>query len=183
MLVAFFLQNLVQVTTAGVISDWWYHPQDVNVFRSFTKSMFYSLGSICFGSLLVGPVRLIRQVSVFLRPSADSDSALMCLHECMNCIQTCVTSCVDGLANHFNSWAFTYIGIYGYGFLDAGSSATELFSTRGWTMIVTDDLVPNILLMTSLVVGGATGCFAHLLEDFSGNHVSSLGEPGAVSFG
>ena len=101
----------------------------------------------------------------------------------MNCIQTCVTSCVDGLANHVNSWAFTYIGIYGYGFLDAGSSATELFSTRGWSMIVTDDLVPNVLLMTSLVVGGATGCFALILEEFSDKHISSLGQPGAVSFG
>jgi len=88
------------------------------------------------------------------------------------------------LANHFNSWAFTYVGIYGYGFLEAGSSATELFATRGWTMIVTDDLVPNILLMTSLVIGGATGLFAHLIEYADGNHIiSSLGEPGFVSFG
>ena len=93
-----------------------------------------------------------------------------------------MASCVDGLANHFNSWAFTYVGIYGYGFMDGGSNATELFSTRGWTMIVTDDLVPNILLMMSLVIGGATGLFAHLIEDVEGIHISSLDQPGPVSF-
>ena len=141
------------------------------------------MGSICFGSLLVGPVRFIRQMSAFFRPSGDSDSALMCMHECLNCIQTCISSCVDGLATHFNSWSFTYVGIYGYGFMDTGSNATELFRTRGWTMIVTDDLVPNTLLMISLVVGGATGLFAHVLEDLDDCHISSLGQPGPVSFG
>lgn len=174
--------NVVQVTTASVISDWWYHPEDVNVFNSFSK-IFYSLGSICFGSLLVGPVRLIRQLSAFFRPNGDSDSALMCMHQCLNFVQTCLTSCVDGLATHFNSWAFTYVGIYGYGFMDAGGNATELFGTRGWTMIVTDDLVPNILLMMSLVIGGATGLFAYVIEDLEGAHISSLSEPGAASFG
>jgi len=174
--------NVVQVATASVISEWWYHPEDVNVLNCFSK-IFYSLGSICFGSLLVGPVRLIRQLSAFFRPNGDSDSALMCMHECLNFIQTCLTSCVDGLATHFNSWAFTYVGIYGYGFMDAGSSATELFGTRGWTMIVTDDLVPNILLMMSLVIGGATGLFAHVIEDLEGAPISSLNEQGAASFG
>lgn len=176
-------QNLVHVTTAKVIAEWWYDPDEANVFAAFSTSAFYSMGSVCFGSLLVGPVRMIRQLSALVRPSADHDSALLCVHECLNCIQTCITSCVDGLANHFNPWAFTYIGIYNYGFLDAGSSATELFGTRGWSMIVADDLVPNLLLMTSLVVGGATGLFAHLIENVDGLHISSLGQPGPVSFG
>ena len=50
-------------------------------------------------------------------------------------------------------------------------------------MIVTDDLVPNILLMTSLVIGGATGLFAHLIENIDGMNLTSLGQPGPVSFG
>jgi hypothetical protein len=94
-----------------------------------------------------------------------------------------MSCCVDGLAKHFNSWAFTYIGIYGYGFMDAGSNATELFGTRGWTMIVTDDLVPNVLLMMSLVVGGATGLFAQFIESLGRYHLTSLEEPMPVSFG
>jgi hypothetical protein len=106
----------------------------------------------------------------------------MCLHECLNAIQTCISSCVDGLYSHFNPWAFSYIGIYRYGFLDAGAHATELFRTRGWVKIVTDDLVPNILLMTSIVIGGATGCFAHLIEQYDALNITSLEQPGAVSF-
>lgn len=66
--------------------------------------------------------------------------------------------------------------------LDAGANATELFRTRGWTKIVMDDLVPNILMMTSVVIGGATGCFAHLIEHIDALHITSLDQPGAVSF-
>lgn len=140
------------------------------------------MGSICFGSLFVAPVRVIRQLSVFVRPSND-ESSLLCLHECIRCIQTIITQGVDNLVLHFNPWAFAYVGLYNYGFLDAGRHADELFERRGWKLIVSDDLVPNVLLMTSLVVGGVTGLFAYALSSLDGLHVLSLNEPGTVSFG
>jgi len=141
------------------------------------------MGSICFGSLFVGPVNVIRQVAVLFRPTSTDETSLMCLHECLLCVQTCITSCVDTLSDSFNWWAFTFIGLYGYGFLEAGHHATELFHKRGWTSIVSDDLVPNVLMMTSLVIGGVTGCVAHLLSAFDRLHVLSINEPGLVSFG
>jgi len=49
-------------------------------------------------------------------------------------------------------------------------------------MIASDDLVPNVLLMTSLVLGGITGCFAFLLERLDGLHILSLDEPAMVAF-
>jgi hypothetical protein len=47
---------------------------------------------------------------------------------------------------------------------------------------VSDDLVPNVLLMTCLVIGGATGCFAHLIENSQSLALSSLDEPNTTSF-
>lgn len=139
------------------------------------------MGSVCFGSLFVGPVRFIRQIAVFFRPT-ESEESLLCVHECFHCIQTCITSIVDALAAHFNPWAFTYIGMYGYGFTDAGVLASEVFEKRGWTMIASDDLVPNILFMTCLVLGGITGCFTHLMERIDNFRIFSVDEPGLVSF-
>lgn len=140
------------------------------------------MGSICYGSLLVGPVRLLRQLSGFFRPTSAENASLMCLHECMNCIQTCISSCVDAISTRFNSWGLTYVGLYGYGFMDASQHASELFEKRGWTVIVSDDLVPNILLMTSLVIGGVTGCFAHLIAQIDGFKITSMETNGLASF-
>ena len=139
------------------------------------------MGSICFGSLFVGPVKVIRQFSVFFRPSSD-EASLLLFHECLHCIQTCITGFVEGLAERFNPWGFAYVGLYGYAFPEASSLATELFAKRGWTTIVSDDLVANVLLMTSVVVGGVTGCFAFLLSGLEQLHVTSLETPGVVSF-
>jgi len=163
------LCHVVQATVAGVIGSWWFQtdvdrtPCSEELTASFLRSTLFSFGSICFGSLLVGFVQILRQFAEPLRPNRD-ESVLMCLQECIVCFQEIIVSCVDGLADCFNPWAFTYVGLYGYGFLDAGRNATELFRKRGWSMIVTDDLIPNVLFMVSLVIGGVTGCFAVLIE-------------------
>jgi len=181
------LQNIVHVTVAGVIGSWWFTPDGdtskcgEDLRRSFFRSIFYSIGSICFGSLIIGPVRLLRQLSALFRPSDDHNS-LLCFHECIKCIQTCLTSCVDNLADRYNSFSLTYVGLYGYGLADGGFHSTELFAKRGWTVIVSDDLVPNVLLMTCLVIAGATGCFAHVLDNVESLTLTSLNEPLLVSF-
>jgi hypothetical protein len=181
------LQNIVQVTVAGVIGSWWFTPDgDISARRdhlnhAFFRSCFYALGSICFGSLFVGPVRFLRQVAVLARPNEEGHS-LLCLYECLHCIQTCISTFVYALTDRFSPWAFTYVGLYGYSLLDAGHHATDLFEKRGWTTIVTDDLVPNVLLLASLVLGGITGCFAFLIEHTQTLSFSSLHEPMATAF-
>jgi hypothetical protein len=49
-------------------------------------------------------------------------------------------------------------------------------------MIVTDDLVPNVLLLTSLVVAGVTGVFAQTVANVETLSFSSLNEPEVGSF-
>ena len=180
-------QNVVQVTVAGVIGAWWFTPEGDtttrkgDLSRSFFRSIFYAFGSVCFGSLFVGPVRVLRQLSALFRPNDDMNS-LMCFHQCITFFQTAVTRCVDGVSDIFSPWAFTYIGLYGYNLVDAGRNSAELFEKRGWRTIVSDDLVPNVLLLTSLVVAGVSGLFAHLIENLETLSFSNLGQPGNVSF-
>jgi Plasma-membrane choline transporter len=166
-----------------VVGGWWYQDKEDNMVRkSSFKTIFYAMGSICFGSLFVGPVRLVRQVAVIFRPTTD-ETSLLCLHEFMLCLQTGVSNCVDGLSERFNPWAFTYVGLYQYGFVDAGRNVSELFEKRGWNTIVSDDLVPNVLLLTSLVIGGVTGVFCHLLSELENLNILAATEQGLVAFG
>eukprot|EP00548_Thalassiothrix_antarctica_P006641 CAMPEP_0194133236 /NCGR_PEP_ID=MMETSP0152-20130528/3491_1 /TAXON_ID=1049557 /ORGANISM="Thalassiothrix antarctica, Strain L6-D1" /LENGTH=849 /DNA_ID=CAMNT_0038828513 /DNA_START=64 /DNA_END=2613 /DNA_ORIENTATION=+ len=184
------LMNVVQVTVAGTIGRWWFQSGQMkvgvmwneNISQSLFSTLFYSIGSVCFGSLLIGPVRVIRQLSALFRPSSDEVSILMCLHECVHCLQSCFSNCVDNLSDHFNPWAFTYVGLYGYSLLDAGHNATQLFEKRGWTTIVSDDLVTNVLLMFSIVLGGITGCFAMLIQNVELWGLSNFHTPAVTAF-
>ncbi|CAJ1965910.1 unnamed protein product [Cylindrotheca closterium] len=183
------LMNIVQATVSALIGKWWYtrdgdtSSQCSDLSSSAFRSMFYGIGSICYGSLFVGPARMLHQLSAFFRPNGGGSSSLLCLHECLFCIQSCLTSCVDNFSDRYSPWSFTYIGLYGYGLVDAGQNAADLFEKRGWTTIVSDDLAANVLFMTSLVIGGVTGLFADLIEGTETLTLSTMGKPGLVSFG
>lgn len=187
--VLLFVKHVVQVTVAGTIGSWWFKPDsessfcDPSVTTSFFQAITTSFGSICFGSLLVEPVRLIRQLSVLFHPTREEEYSLLCLNECLSCVQHCTTACVSSLSDSFNPWAFTYIGLYRYGLLESGHNATALFKKRGWTSIVSDDLIHNVLLMVSLVIGGVTGCFGVLIQNYDRLSFSTLGQPAVFAFG
>jgi hypothetical protein len=124
----------------------------------------------------------MRQLSAFVRPAQD-EYAHAGLLECFSWLQQCITGCVDNLAAYFTPYAFTYIGLYGYGLLEAGHDATDLFKKRGWMPIVSDDLIPNVLLMVSLVIGGVTGCFAVSIQHLDRLDISTLESPTMFAFG
>ena len=61
--------------------------------------------------------------------------------------------------------------------MDAGLRSSELFEKRGWTTIVSDELVPNVLLLITLAITGLTGVFAHLLDSFERLSLTASHEP------
>lgn len=52
------------------------------------------------------------------------------------------------------------MGLYGYTFVEAGKNVINLFKTRGWTTIITDNLAQSVLSMLSAAVGLITGLVA-----------------------
>lgn len=81
-----------------------------------------------------------------------------------------------------NRWAYTYIGLYGYGFHEAGFRARQLFDTREWSSIVNDNLVHTVLWMVTVVIGGSTGTFGVLVEEGGGYEFTSFHHPVVTAF-
>jgi hypothetical protein len=81
-----------------------------------------------------------------------------------------------------NRWSYTYIGMYGYSFAEGGEKAIQLFETREWMDVVRDNLIQNVLLMASLVIGGSTGTFAVLVEEVDGYTFTTLHKPIITAF-
>jgi len=154
------LENCVQCTICGVVGTWWVAPQDNGfcsgaVCGSFVRTMTTSFGSICFGSLLVAIVRALEQMA---RQAGGEEVGILA------CIAQCLLSCLAGFLEYFNKWAFVYVGIYGFGYIEAGKNVIQLFKNRGWEAIIADDLVGNVVTLTSLATGAAMGGIALALE-------------------
>mmetsp|Transcript_5360 Transcript_5360/g.6247 ORF Transcript_5360/g.6247 Transcript_5360/m.6247 type:complete len:501 (+) Transcript_5360:287-1789(+) len=148
------VKNVVHVTVAGTVGTWWFYPQEANtccskaVTSSWVRSMTYSFGSICFGSLIVAIIQALKELCHQMRQ--QDDNVLACLAEC-------ILGCIESLVEYFNQWAFVYVGLYGYSFIDAGKNVMTLFRSRGWTSIIADQLVDSVLNMVSIGVGVLTG--------------------------
>lgn len=162
------LKNIVRVTVSGVVGTWWFTPAEAGSFcstavaGSFIRSTTYSLGSICFGSLIVAILQMLRDS--LRRAQNDRNGGIL------RCVAMCILSYIERLVEYFNKWAYVYVGLYGYGYIDAGKKVINLFKTRGWTTIIADNLVNRLLGIMSLTIGLLTGVCslfaAFLVEEF-----------------
>jgi hypothetical protein len=117
------IKNVVHVTVAGTVGTWWFVPGEARsccssaVRNSYWRSITTSFGSICFGSLLVAIIQATREVVHSMR--TEENSLLLCLIDCLLQI-------LEQLAEYFNKWAYIYVGLYGYGFIEASTSVLEV---------------------------------------------------------
>ena len=166
------IKNVVHVTVAGTVGTWWFDPITASsccsrgVRDSWLRAMTFSFGSICLGSLIVAIIQAVKEILHMMRE--NDDTVLKCLAECF-------ISCIEWIVEYFNTWAFTYVGLYGYSFMEAGTNVMTLFRNRGWTTIITDNLVDSTLGMVGLGVGVLTGICALLAAlglgmDLSASH-------------
>lgn len=145
------LKNTIHTSVAGVVGSWWFVPDEngfcgKTVCGSFYRTLTTSFGSICFGSLIVAIIQALRQIVHMAKDNDDIGPMIAC------CID-CILSCIEGLVEYFNKWAFVYVGLYGYGYCEAGKNVMTLFRDRGWDAIIADDLVGSVLGLLSMVTG------------------------------
>ena len=145
----------MHVTTAGTVATWWFIPDEASaswsqaIQDSLFRALSYSFGSICFGSFLVSLIQALRALERHTRESRDA--------QFVHCIIQCILGLIEGIIEFINRWAYVYVGMYGFSYLEAGRSVMELFQNKGWTVIITDDLAENVLFMISVAIGMASG--------------------------
>ncbi|RHW69062.1 Plasma-membrane choline transporter [Trypanosoma brucei equiperdum] len=148
--------NLMHVTTAGLTATWYFAgkenmPKNPTL-ASFKRGTTTSFGSICFGSLLVAIIRLIRWL---VSTAEDSE------HEMLRCIFLCIIGCLERLMEYFNTYAFVHVAIYGCGYIEAAKMTWELCKRCSCAALFNDRLIDVTLFVASfigsLLVGGVFG--------------------------
>ena len=130
------------------------------VLLSLFRSLTFSFGSICFGSLLQALVSVFRFLVESARNQRErNDSGALCL-----CVLECIARLFEDILEYFNQWAYVFVGIYGYSYLESGRKVMELFRARGWTALITNSLVGYFLAFTTVAVAFGTGGIAIVVE-------------------
>ena len=153
--------NVTQTTVAGVMGTWCFDKfNPAAVSGAFYRSCVTSFGSICFGSLLNAIIMTLRYLASNARENArenGQDCAAL-----LACIAQCILSCIQDLIEYFNQWAYVFVGVYGSTYLESGKMVFELFKARGFTSIISTDLVSYFLFCIVSISGllsGLTGIF------------------------
>lgn len=153
------IRNVVHTTAAGSFATWYFYPPSTMpenpTMDSFKRATTTSFGSICFGSLLIAIVNAIRAMLNHARKS-DNGFAVACA--------TCLIRCLEDIINYFNTYAFTYVAIYGTSYCDSAKSVFNLFATKGIDMIINDDLTGMVMTFGSLIGGLVTGAFGYYMS-------------------
>jgi hypothetical protein len=95
------------------------------------------------------------------------------------CCADCILGCIESLVEYFNQWAYVYVALYGYSFMEAGRNVMTLFRQRGWTSIITDMLIDGVLVMCSLAIGAITGIIAFIVAQASNLYLDGAEGPSA----
>mmetsp|Transcript_16164 Transcript_16164/g.33201 ORF Transcript_16164/g.33201 Transcript_16164/m.33201 type:complete len:590 (+) Transcript_16164:157-1926(+) len=190
------VQNIFHTTIAGVVGTWWYDPVEARspsalgnagilggccgcspaIYDSCIRSTFHSFGSICFGSLLVGLLQVLQFIVRFGRRQQDERRSQRGIEgaDLLFCLLQYIVDSLERLLEYFNTWAFVYVGLYGYDYWSAGKQVSALFKARGWSVIINDQLIARSLAIMSILIGVVTGFVGVLLGFFM------LGPLGAV---
>ena len=133
-----------------------------DVSDSLYRSLTFSFGSICLGSLLVALVQTLNQVLRVARhrqqqQEGRTDNMLLCVCECL-------LGLLSRLVDYFNAWAFCYVGLYGYDYCTAGKKVMTLLKARGWSSIIADRLLFRVFFYGKSVIGIASGGLVVILD-------------------
>jgi len=158
--------NCVHVSIAGVVGTWWFSPEEASSFCSTAvrgsvfRAVTTSFGSVCFGSLLVAIIQAVKSLVDSLRRDQDNG----CAESCLLCCVECCLSCIENIFEYFNKFAFVYVGLYGYSYLDAGKNVMTLFDLRGFSVIISDQLLSSALSFMTMAVGLITAGLGLLIN-------------------
>ena len=180
-----WLKNTIHTIISGVYGSWFFQPNNYpkGVTRGATRrALTYSFGSICFGSLIVAIINMLRQAcSIAQQNSAASGNIAT---EILFCVLQCLIGLLDWAVQFINRYAFSYIALYGKSYIAAAKDTWTMIKNRGVDALVNECLIGPVLTMGATFVAYACALLAYLYLEFTNPAYNSQGQftPVVVAF-
>ncbi|OAX84466.1 hypothetical protein ACJ72_01166 [Emergomyces africanus] len=152
-----WMKSTMHTTVAGLYGSWYFYGGNSGemptrpMTGALRRAATYSFGSICFGSLLVGVVDMLRQLCTISRHEEVIGQTI---------VGRVATRAVRGIINSLrritraiNRYAFCHVALYGKPFVPAAKFTWQMMEHRGVDALVNDSIVGAAISMGSLFVG------------------------------
>ncbi|KAG0038976.1 putative choline transporter, neither null mutation nor overexpression affects choline transport [Podila clonocystis] len=162
------IKNIIHVTISGVFATYYFmagSPQGMvksPTLASFKRACTTSIGSICFGSLIIAVIQTLRAIAQMFR--GDGDNGVLAF---IACLIDCFLSCIQGIAEYVNKYAFAEVAIYGKAFIPAAKDTWTILKDRGIIQLINDNLINNVWAMGAIMCGVLSGLASYLYLRYS----------------
>lgn len=157
---AFVLLGISDVTIAGAIANfYWTLDKSKRLHRPILAAVYrtlvFHLGSICFGSLLIAIIDLIRIFIWQLQRQARTSTNSV-VRYILGCIQCCL-GFLSKIVKLINKNAYIQMAITGKSFCKSASSALELLVSNSLKVLAVNLVTSYILFISKLAIAGIVG--------------------------
>ncbi|QPG73491.1 hypothetical protein FOA43_000802 [Brettanomyces nanus] len=143
------LRTTIHVTLSGIYGTWYYlSKSDAGMPKhaalgSFRRAMTFCFGSICFGSLLVALVQLLRQLINIAKLQALGNGNGLAY--CLLIVLDMFAYILDFCLRYFNHYAYSYIALYGKSYLKSARDTYHIFKYKGFDALMNDCIIDTAL--------------------------------------
>ena len=166
----FFASALSELVLAGTFAAWYWTWKKKDVpccilGRSLCNALFYHLGTVAFGSLIIAIIRMIRTVLEYVESKLKKFNNE--LTRCLICMCKCCLYCLEKFMRFLNRNAYIMCAIKGTNFCTSARDAFCLLMRNIVRVIVLNNIVAFLLFLGKLVIVAGVGCLAYFV--FSGS--------------
>jgi len=159
-----FVTAFGEMVLAGVFAAW-YWTRDKNAMAcplgsSFCRT-FYHIGTIAFGSLIIGIIRFVRWVIDYLdkKMKGFDNDVIRCFRKCC----TCCLWCLEKFMKFVNRNIYIMTAIKGTNFCKSGKDAFNLLMRNIARVVVLNCVVGFVLFIGKLVIMAGTGALSYFV--------------------
>ncbi|EAZ63321.1 hypothetical protein PICST_34117 [Scheffersomyces stipitis CBS 6054] len=164
-------RNVIHVVIAGIYGTWYYLAGSdqgaprVPALGALKRALTYCFGSICFGSLIVAFIQLLRAFIQALRQNAlaGGDNCAFCAL----CILDLIVGFIDWMVRYFNHYAYCYVALYGKSYLRSAKDTFDLLRYKGMDALINDCFINTALNFYALFVAFVTALLSFLYLRFT----------------
>ncbi|KAF9199065.1 putative choline transporter, neither null mutation nor overexpression affects choline transport, partial [Haplosporangium sp. Z 27] len=170
------LSNIGHTTVCGVFATYYFmkgSPQGITkspTIESMKRACTTSIGSICFGSLIIAVIQTLRALSNMARNDGDGIVAFV------GCLIDCILACIQGIAEYVNKYAFAQVAIYGKSYIQAAKDTWTIIQHRGIEQIINDNLIGNVWGMAGILGGVLSGLASYLYLHYANPAFNANGQ-------